>query len=126
MVSADTADRSVKAAEGVARPAQTSSATRLAEFRARGQENLFKRLTVDAFPLQARHDLAGGRNHEGVDADRFAFEHSGGRAKIRQFAARTRADVGTIEFCAPNFRNIRPVVATVRLGNHRLQLADLL
>src|SRR5471030_2832846 len=63
---ADAAYGCVEPAEGVARAAQTSSTRRLADLGAVVQEDLLKRLPVDALGLQSQGDLAGCRDDERI------------------------------------------------------------
>jgi len=80
------------------------------------QEHLFERLTLKAFVLQRRGNLAGGRDHEGVDANLPALEDAGGRAEVRQLAARAGTDVGPVGVSSPDLGDGGAVVRAVRLG----------
>src|SRR5439155_8431698 len=122
---ADATQGLIEPAERVAGASQACSAGGIADLGAGRAEDVFQRLAIQLFLLQAGPYFGGSRNNKGIDANRLALKDFGCRAEIRQLAARARANVGTVELSAADFRHEGPVVRAMGFGDDRLEFRDV-
>src|SRR5262249_41936849 len=122
---ANAGERRVQSAKSVRGPAQARGTRWFAQFGAGREEDFFEGLVADPLSFQARGDFAVGRTYDRAYSPGFALEDPRRGPEIGELAAGATADVRPVQLRTLDLRHIGPVVGAVRLGNHRLQLRDV-